>query len=183
MPAKCSIDPAPDVPYDASFGLALHHWMKSASVLTSRGTSGPTLSTNGKRAHRGDGDEVLHRVVAEWLIEVWVKHDHGRGAEQQDRPVGCARLGGLHRDAAPCSRPIVDDDGRGVCPHLIDQQPRRDVGRSAGREAHDHARELADHLAVRPPWGCDRSAGDRSGGDEPATAEHDLLRALLAPRG
>jgi hypothetical protein len=48
MPAKCSIDPAPDVPYDASFGLALHHWMKSASVLTSRGTSGPTLSTNGK---------------------------------------------------------------------------------------------------------------------------------------
>jgi hypothetical protein len=27
MPAKCSIEPAPDIPYDASFGFALHQRM------------------------------------------------------------------------------------------------------------------------------------------------------------
>src|SRR5262249_44226585 len=87
-----------------------------------------------------------------------------------------AGLDGFDRNAAPCPRPVVDDDARGIALHLADNQPRRDVGGAAGRKAHQDAGGLADDLASRPPrCGQQRGAAGRAG-DEAAPRQHLLIR-------
>jgi hypothetical protein len=82
-----------------------------------------------------------------------VDRDGGGRRQRHHRTVGRRDFQGFEREPAAGARAVVDDDGRRIALHLVDEEARDHVGRTARRIADDHAGELADdgsdHLGGR----------------------------------
>ena len=93
--------------------------------------------------------EVLERVVADALVEVRVGDERRERGQHHGAAVG-RRLGERgERDAAALPGPVLDDDGLAEGrSQALGEDARDEVGRLAGREAHQDLHDLAG-LRVR----------------------------------
>ena len=135
-PASCGVVPAPGLVQFILPGLAFAFSMNSFIDLD----LGLLRHHEHVRrcAHHHQRHEVLDRIVGRVRIEARVDHI-GAGADQQRVAVGRQPLHRLDRDVAAGAAAVLDDHR--LAERLAElgvDQPRRDVGAAAGREAHHH---------------------------------------------
>jgi hypothetical protein len=102
-------------------------------------------TTDHLRAAHGvrDGDEVALGTHVHVGVDMLVRRHHRAGREEEGVAVGCG-LGRFGRADIAAGAATVLDHHR-VAPHLrelLADDPRRDVGRAAGRERDDESHRL-----------------------------------------
>ena len=118
--------------------IGLHPGQHRLQVARRRAGTGGDGEVEGARER--DRGEVLHRVVAQVLVEPRMDHQRAAGREDQRVAVRRGALDLGQRQPAAGARLVVDDH---VLPerdaHLVGEQARHHVGRAARREADQDA--------------------------------------------
>jgi hypothetical protein len=112
----------------------------------------------GRRADHHHGDEILERIIARLRVQARIDHIGARADQQGVAVAGRARRG-RNADIAAGAAAVLDDDrlAQGLAELGVDQ-PGRDVGAAAGREAGDDG-DLS--LGIVRARGVERCACER----------------------
>ena len=103
--------------------------------------------------------KVLHRVVAERLVDIRIEHQRGGWRQDQRRAVGRARLDRIERDATGRARLVVDNQRRRIALHLIRKHARNRIERAARREADHQTRWLINRFSGHRQAALNQSGG------------------------